>query len=364
MHVSRLRKRIEPLGLEITSIRGFGYRLHAAHARAQATGTAPSSAVDVNRILLDILVVLLAAKVAAELADRVNVPAVVGEIVAGVIIGPSVLGWVHSSEALQTLAQLGVILLLLEVGLEMDLAELGSVGTRRAPRRVRRASSCRWSTGAGAGLALGMSGKEALFVGAALTATSVGITARVFGDLRALATVEAKTVLGAAVADDILGLVILTVVTRIVTEGSVSVARHRVGRRASRSASSCSTTLIGVRIVPPVVRVGAALQPFAGNARRDRARVHARRLRARARRAARADRRRVRRRHRARAAAPRPAASGRELAPVAHLLVPVFFLQIGIDADVGQFARPAVFGMAAVLLVIAVARQARARSSD
>ena len=84
-----------------------------------------------------------------------------------------------------------------------------------------------------------MSGKEAVFVGAALTATSVGITARVFGDLRALATVEAKTVLGAAVADDILGLVILTVVTRIVTAGLGLDPRDRCGSSWSRSASSC-----------------------------------------------------------------------------------------------------------------------------
>src|SRR5215207_3964017 len=83
---------------------------------------------DVNRILLDILIVLLAAKLAAEVADRLRIPAVVGEIAAGMVIGPSVLGLVHQSEALQTLAQLGVILLLLEVGLEMDLGELGSVG--------------------------------------------------------------------------------------------------------------------------------------------------------------------------------------------------------------------------------------------
>src|SRR5205823_9632081 len=79
--------------------------------------------------------------------------------------------------------------------------------------------------GLGVGLAGGMTGKEALFVGAALTATSVGITARVFGDLRALATVEARTVLGAAVADDVMGLVILTVVVRLVTEGHVSLLR-------------------------------------------------------------------------------------------------------------------------------------------
>ena len=70
--------------------------------------------------------------------------------------------------------------------------------------------------------ALGHSSNQSLFIGAALSATSVGITARVFSDLRALATVEARTVLGAAVADDVLGLVILTVVVRLVSEGSVS----------------------------------------------------------------------------------------------------------------------------------------------
>jgi Kef-type K+ transport system membrane component KefB/predicted amino acid-binding ACT domain protein len=306
---------------------------------------------DVNRILLDILVVLLAAKVAAELADRVNVPAVVGEIAAGIIIGPSVLGWVHTSQSLQTLAQLGVILLLLEVGLEMDLAELGSVG--KAAILVAFAGvAVPMATGAGAGLALGMSGKEAVFVGAALTATSVGITARVFGDLRALATVEAKTVLGAAVADDILGLVILTVVTRVVTEGSVSlfgilwIVVIAVG-------FVVLTTLIGVRIVPqafafvrrysrsPGTLVAIALAFTLAISEL----AHAAQL------------------------APivgafvagiclaRSSAAGRvrsELAPVTHLLVPVFFLQIGIDADVGQFAKPAVLGMAGILFVIAV----------
>jgi Kef-type K+ transport system membrane component KefB len=306
---------------------------------------------DVNRILLDILIVLLAAKVAAELADRVNVPAVVGEIAAGIIIGPSVLGWVHSTQSLQTLAQLGVILLLLEVGLEMDLAELGSVG-KAAVLVAVAGVTVPMVTGAGAGLALGMSGKEALFVGAALTATSVGITARVFGDLRALATVEAKTVLGAAVADDILGLVILTVVTRIVTEGSVSILGV-LWVVVLAVAFVVLTTLIGVRVVPqafalvrrysrsPGTLIAIALAFTLGVSEL----AHAAQL------------------------APivgafvagivlaRSPAAGRvrsELSPVAHLLVPVFFLQIGIDADVGQFARPAVFGMAAVLLVIAV----------
>src|SRR5204863_3213362 len=79
------------------------------------------------------------------------------------------------------------------------------------------------AAGFGVASAFGHGDNQSLFLGAALAATSVGITARVFSDLRALATVEARTVLGAAVADDVLGLVILTVVVRLVSEGSVSI---------------------------------------------------------------------------------------------------------------------------------------------
>ncbi len=306
---------------------------------------------DVNRILLDILVVLLAAKVAAEVADRINVPAVVGEIIAGIIIGPSVLGIVHTSEALQTLAQLGVILLLLEVGMEMDLAELRSVG--RASLLVAFVGvAVPMVTGAGIGLALNMTGKEALFVGAALTATSVGITARVFGDLRALATIEAKTVLGAAVADDVLGLVILTVVTRIVSEGSVSVLgvlwvvlvavgfvvlASLIGvrlvppafallRRYSRSAGTLVAVALAFTLAVSELAHAAQLAPIVG------AFVAGLALG----RSSAADRVRI------------------ELAPVGHLFIPVFFLEIGIDAQVRQFARPAVLWIAAVLLVVAI----------
>ena len=84
---------------------------------------------DVGRVLLDILIVLVAAKLAAEGSERVGVPPVVGEILAGILIGPSVLGLVgDGDEVLRTLGELGVILLLLEVGMEMDLRELGAVG--------------------------------------------------------------------------------------------------------------------------------------------------------------------------------------------------------------------------------------------
>jgi Kef-type K+ transport system membrane component KefB len=162
---------------------------------------------DIASVLTDILVVLVAAKVAAEVAERLGVPAVVGEIVAGILVGPSVLGLVSGGdEVVRTLGEIGVILLLLEVGMEMDLAELGRVG--RASLLVAGVGVVvPMVLGIGAMHLVGAGGDTALFVGAALTATSVGITARVFGDLRALASVEARTVLGAAVADDVMGLV-------------------------------------------------------------------------------------------------------------------------------------------------------------
>ena len=172
------------------------------------------------------------------------------------------------------------------------------------------------------------------------TATSVGITARVFGDLRALATTEARIVLGAAVADDVMGLVVLTVVVRLVTEGSVSVCRVARDRRSSRSRF---LVVGGARrrcgVAPPLFALVERVSRSTGHAGRARARLHARVRRARRRRQAGPDRRRLRRRARARPQTDSPTASARELAPVGHLFIPVFFLQIGIDADIDAFGQ-------------------------
>ncbi|MGI8776670.1 MAG: cation:proton antiporter [Acidimicrobiales bacterium] len=305
----------------------------------------------VTQVLLDILIVLLSAKGAAELAERAHVPAVVGEILAGILIGPSVLGLVEVGDVLRVLSELGVILLLLDVGMEMDLAELAAVG--RASLTVATIGVAvpfvgGWATAA----AFGMGGNEAIFVGAALTATSVGITARVFGDLRALGTVEARTVLGAAVADDVMGLVVLTVVVRLASEGSVS-ALSVAGIVGVAVAFLVVTSVLGVRIAPRLFEVvarhsrssgtlvavalaftlgvaelasAAKLAPIVGAfvagislGRSDAAE-------------------RIR----------------RELTPVGHLLIPVFFLQIGIEAQVEKFFDPAVLGLAGALLTVAV----------
>ena len=181
-----------------------------------------SETLNIGRILLDLTIILIVAKAAAEVSERIHVPAVIGEIFAGILIGPSVLGLVNTGDMLFFLAELGVILLLIQVGLETDILELKSVG--RASILVAIIGvALPMTLGFGVSSMLGESVNTSLFIGATLTATSIGITARVFGDLRALATVEARTVLGAAVVDDVLGLIILTVVTRIVEQGSVGI---------------------------------------------------------------------------------------------------------------------------------------------
>ena len=183
---------------------------------------ATGGSLDFGAIFLDLALILIIAKAAAELSERVRVPAVIGEIVAGIVIGPSLLGLVEPSDAIRVLAEVGVIILLAEVGLEMDLDELRKVG-RASVIVALIGVAVPMSSGFFAGTLLGESVNASLFLGAALAATSVGITARVFGDLKALSSTEARIVLGAAVADDVLGLVILTIVTRIVEQGSVDV---------------------------------------------------------------------------------------------------------------------------------------------
>jgi Kef-type K+ transport system membrane component KefB/predicted amino acid-binding ACT domain protein len=305
----------------------------------------------VTKVLLDILVVLFAAKMAAELAERAGLPAVVGEILAGILIGPSVLGLVGNDEVLRTLGELGVILLLFDVGLEMDLAELAAVG--RASMMVATVGVVvPFVSGYGASMALGMEGNEALFVGAALTATSVGITAREFGDLRALGTTEARTVLGAAVADDVMGLVILTVVVRIATTGGVSLAGV-AGVVAVAITFLVLTTAVGIRLAPVAFAFVARVSRSSGTlvalalafALACAELANAAKL------------------------APivgafvagiclgrSPAAerARRELIPVGHLFIPVFFLQVGIDAEVGQFVHGDVLRMAGALFVVGV----------
>src|SRR5207248_4052614 len=159
---------------------------------------------------LGLLVVMLgAAKLGAVLAQRVGQPAVLGELLAGVVLGTSVLGVVDpAQETLHLLAELGVFLLLFEMGLETDLGKLLRVGGAAAAVAVVGVV-LPFALGYWTCRLLGQPPLVATVAGAALTATSVGITARVLADLGRLQDAESQVVLGAAVIDDVIGLVIL-----------------------------------------------------------------------------------------------------------------------------------------------------------
>ena len=235
--------------------------------------------------------------------------------------------------------------------MEMDIADLGAVG-RSAMSVACVGVVLPMAGGYAVASALGHSSNQSLFIGAALAATSVGITARVFSDLRALATVEARTVLGAAVADDVLGLVILTVVVRLVSEGSVSVVDVAlillvaigflvvatfVGSRLAPSVfqfldrhARSAGTLVAIAFaftlgfaelaeaaqLAPIVGAFVAGLALSGSTASERIQ--------------------------------------RELAPVGHLFIPVFFLEIGISARVETFVKPEVLGIAGGLFAVAI----------
>ena len=152
----------------------------------------------------------------AELFERLNQPSVVGEILAGVIIGPSILGLVVPNELTSTLADIGVIFLLFKVGLESPPASILRVGVRALLVAVLGVIAP-FVAGSLLMLAWGGSGVESMFLGTAMVATSVGITARVLSDMGVLNVLTSRIILGAAVIDDVLGLLILAVVSGIST---------------------------------------------------------------------------------------------------------------------------------------------------
>lgn len=179
-----------------------------------------AASVENASILLHLFIMLAAAKVMAEIFERLRQPAVVGEILAGVIIGPSLLGWVTPSEIIGVLAEFGVIFLLFNVGLETKPQAIFNVGKRAVMVGVIGVIFP-FIAGYFIAIAWGGSFAESMFIGAALVATSVGITARVLGSMGLLDLQTSRIILGAAVIDDILGLIILSLVSSV-SKGEVN----------------------------------------------------------------------------------------------------------------------------------------------
>ena len=213
---------------------------------------------------------LIAAKLGGELFERIRQPAVLGELLAGIVIGNLVLFGFAAAEDLKTdaviaaLAQIGVILLLFEVGLESNLGEMLEVGWSSlfvAVAGVVAPFFLGW--GVAAYFLPGESPLVHVFIGSVLCATSVGITARVLKDLGKLKLREARIILGAAVIDDVIGLMILAVVIGAMNAaiaGSVLSAQHIIWIAAKAAVFFVSAFAIGHYVVPTLFRGAGKLK--------------------------------------------------------------------------------------------------------
>ncbi len=175
-----------------------------------------------HTFFLYLLIILLTARLFAELAVRLKSPSVIGELFAGIVIGPSLFGWIEPVEALKLMAEIGIILLLFEVGLSTDIKRLIRSGKKSTIVAI---------VGFIAPLIFGFSIAYwlfelslliSLFIGGTLTATSIGITVRVLTDLKLNNSHQGQIVLGAAVLDDVLGVMLLALLYEFSTGGGVN----------------------------------------------------------------------------------------------------------------------------------------------
>lgn len=302
-----------------------------------------------GQILLELFLMFAAGKLLAEIFEQLRQPPVVGEILAGVLLGPSLLNLVHPTEMNAGMAEMGAIFLLFTVGLESRPRELLEVGWIAALVAT---------VGVIVPFVLGFAylkltdypTVESIFVGAAMVATSVGITARVLADLGALSTRVARVILGAAVADDILGMIVLAVVSSL-SAGKINylslgiVAAEAVGfsllviffgsrligrirpavakLRARNSAFALSVLLcLGLSLASVHIGMAAIIGAFlAGLALADHSEQY--RLKENA--------------H-----------------PLMEFLAPFFFVMLGVQVNIHTIADPKTLGLAGIICVLAI----------
>ncbi len=311
---------------------------------------ASSGHLKLDTILLSLAAILLVARLGGSLAERIGAPAVVGEIIAGIILGPSVFGVVTPSDYLSLLSELGVIVLLAEVGLHVDLAGLRRVG-RAALSVATLGVVLPMIAGTIAGVLLDESMATSLFLGTALAATSIGITARVFGDLKMLSSIESRIVLGAAVADDVLGLVVLTVVAGTVKSGHIDVL-HALSTFGVAILFIVGAGLVGFIVLPRInafldernagattssvvsiitIAAFSGVAALAGLAPIIGAFIAGMAI----------------------GASPHRERTSRDLSSLGLVVIPVFFVGIGISTDIHKFVDGHVLALSAVFIVVA-----------
>jgi Kef-type K+ transport system membrane component KefB len=332
-------------------------------------GKAGDAHAQVGPVLFGLAVLMVAAKVGGLLAERWGQPSVLGELIIGVGLGnvlPVLFGsagieFVRSDPTLRALAELGVLVLLFDVGLESDLRSFARVGPSAglvAVIGVVAPFPLGWA--AAAWLLPGTSTLTHLFIGATLTATSVGITIRVLKDLGATRSPEGRIIIGAAIIDDVLGLIVLAVVSGMAVAGSAGlsavailgillkatlflaatiVAGHYVSdplvRLVARAgqprlllvvglalcfALAFVAELVGLAVIIGAFAAGLALDPYARGLRTEA----------------------------------QAATLSELLAPLSEIFVPLFFVLMGVQVHLASLADPSLLGFGAVLVVCAV----------
>lgn len=208
---------------------------------------------DAANLPVALLIVFGSAKLLSEICERLGQPGIVGEILAGVLIGPSVFGWVQPDQVMEGLAEMGVMFLLFRVGLEVRTSEMLRAGPRALLVAVLGVA-VPFALGCAVMAAMGASRIESYFIGASLSATSVGVTAHVLRTRGLLSERASQVILAAAVIDDILGLLILSFVNSL-ARGAVDLP----SLIASAVLAAAFTVLIATlgtrtlqRIIPPV----------------------------------------------------------------------------------------------------------------
>jgi Kef-type K+ transport system membrane component KefB len=211
------------------------------------------------QLLLVLAAVLVTTRSLSALAERIGQPAILGELVGGIVLGASALGILDPNDvAIHTLAQLGLLILLFEIGLATDVRALTKVGGTATVIAVVGVV-LPFALGFAALSAMGVGRLAAIVCAAALTATSIGISTRVLAELGFLHTVEGRVVLGAAVLDDIIGLVILSVIATFAAGAAVTTTGV-VRTIAVAFGFVVITLLAGSYVVPPLFRAAKRLR--------------------------------------------------------------------------------------------------------
>jgi Kef-type K+ transport system membrane component KefB len=211
----------------------------------------------VTQLLLSLVFIYIAAKVGAEIAARLGQPPVLGELVGGIVIGTTGFKLIDpSAEIIHLLSELGVLILLFEVGLETKLSDLTKVGAQALMVAIIGVV-LPILMGFGLGRLFGLDAVPSLLIGAGLSATSIGISARVLSDQGALTSVAGCIILGAAVIDDVTGVALLAVVSKIAESGTVN-----LGDVSLATVSSLGFVLVTLLLGKHIARVLLKLVSF------------------------------------------------------------------------------------------------------